>query len=661
MTAFLAFVLCVQVSAQVISTDVISGMPPTPADAPAAPAVDAPAAEAPAPKSAKKNRRRREKRAKETVVEPAPALAVVEPPPPPAPIVPVLEVMIPKEREFYPYLARSFTFGRTNPGAALTINGQSVQVLPSGAFFAMVPFSSGTFNLDFEAKFSGISISTRRVVQVASPTGPEPAPGEVLALEPSEDVEALPGELLVVRCKGAAGGEASFTVGKLARDVPMAPNAFAAGLYEGHVYLPRADKHEPVEVQCRVKGKGGGKAVGPGKVTVLDPLQTRTALTSGRVTALKAGETGFNLFLPAGVRLEATGRRGGMARVRLSETEEGWVDQKSLIYLAAGTPPPRAVIGRSITTKASDRAVRVMVSASERVAYEVRQTEEPLGFEVRFFNARQRFDRARFDSEDGLVRDIRGRQDSADVVRLSVDTKVAWGWGYAAGYDASGTFYLEIRRPPDLTRGANVLAGRRVVLDPGHGPEPSVVGPLGNAERELNLAIAGALEGLLLGQGAEVYMTRRSSDGPPLGERPWLAYEAKGDVFISIHNNGLPVTADPADAPRGFMHFYYHPQSRRLAEAVMAAYRERHPELPDEGLHWGDLAVCRGTYMPAILTESAYVILPEQEERLRRPDYQKRLAGTILAGLESYLKDYQRLQRRFRAERVAARVKPPKQ
>ncbi len=298
--------------------------------------------------------------------------------------------------------------------------------------------------------------------------------------------------------------------------------------------------------------------------------------------------------------------------------------------------------------------MRVVVTASERVAYEVSQTVEPLGFTVRFFNSNQRFDRTRFGEGDTLVRDVRWSQESGEVVRLDIDTRMQWGWGYAAGYDESGNFFLEIRRPPDLTRGDNVFAGRRIVVDPGHGPETSAVGPLGTTERDVNLAIGFALEGLLTSEGAEVYLTRRNVDGPALGERPWVAQEAKGDLFVSIHNNALPVTADPAEAPRGFMHFYYHPQSRRLAEAVTRAYRNRHPDLPDEGLRWGDLAVCRGTFMPAILTESAYVILPEQEDKLRNPVYQKRLAGTLLEGMRDYLKEYQRLQKRLPEERSAA-------
>lgn len=624
--------------------------------------VEAPA-EIRAGKAPRRSRKGKELSEKKTAVDeklgpPQPTVeAPVVPPPPPEPVVviPVLDVVWPKEKDAFPYVTRSFVFGKANSGAALTINGQTVQVLPSGAFFAMVPFSTGTFNLDFESKFSGVMVSTRRVVQVAPQFGPEPDPGTVLALAPSEDVEVRPGELLVVRCKGPTGGQATFSIGKAARDLAMPESTGTlAGLYEGQVYIPTWAKRDPLEVECKVKAKKGGKAKAAGKVTILDPLQTGVAVTTSRNTIVKSADAGYTIFLPAGVRLETLGKRGGSVRVRLTESLDGWIDAKLLAFQPAGSPPPRATVGRYISTKASDRSVRVVVSASERVAYEVSQTVEPLGFTVRFFNSNQRFDRTRFGEGDTVVRDVRWSQESGEVVKLDVDTRMQWGWGYAAGYDESGNFFLEIRRPPDLTRGDNVFAGRRIVIDPGHGPETSAVGPLGTTERDVNLAIGFALENLLTSEGAEAVLTRRNVDGPALGERPWIAQEAKGDLFVSIHNNALPVTADPAEAPRGYMHFYYHPQSRRLAEAVEGAYRKRHPDLPDEGLRWGDLAVCRGTFMPAILTESAYVILPEQEDKLRSPYYQKRLAGSLLEGMRDYLKDYQRLQKRLPEEKAAA-------
>ncbi|MDE2293228.1 MAG: hypothetical protein KGL53_14190, partial [Elusimicrobia bacterium] len=249
--------------------------------------------------------------------KPAPVSSIVivgpQPEPKPAPvaasthevIIPVLDVVWPVEADKFPYLTRSFTFGHTNPGAKLTVNGQPLQVRPSGAFFAMVPFSTGTFALDFQETFSGLTVSTSRVVEVAPRFGPQPEPGTVLALEPSEDAEMMPGELLTVRCKGAPGGEGTFSLGRIAKNLPMAESSTTApGLYEGQLYLPLTDRHDPQEVRCRVRGDGGGKATAPGKVTVLDPRQTRVAVVNVRQAIMKSEEGGYTYFPPKGTRVE---------------------------------------------------------------------------------------------------------------------------------------------------------------------------------------------------------------------------------------------------------------------------------------------------------------------------------------------------------------------
>ena len=87
--------------------------------------------------------------------------------------------------------------------------------------------------------------------------------------------------------------------------------------------------------------------------------------------------------------------------------------------------------------------------------------------------------------------------------------------------------------------------------------------------------------------------------------------------------------------------FYYHPHSRPLAEAVHRAYKKYVP-LPDEGLRYGNLLVARETQMPSILTESAYLILPQQEDMLLKDSFQLRCAKAMLEGVEKFLDSLRR-------------------
>ena len=59
--------------------------------------------------------------------------------------------------------------------------------------------------------------------------------------------------------------------------------------------------------------------------------------------------------------------------------------------------------------------------------------------------------------------------------------------------------------------------------------------------------------------------------------------------------------------------------------------------MPDEGLRYGDYRVVRLTWMPSILTESAYMIFPDQEELLNTAAFQDQLASTISEGILNFV------------------------
>lgn len=566
---------------------------------------------------------------------------------------PWVEVIWPKQAHVYPTLSKSFTFGHVTPGSTLVVNGTMIPVYESGAFFVMTPFSTGTFTLRYDVVWQGLFASTEVVVSVGPP--PRADMVEVTAQKPAVDREVRSGDLILVQCKAPTGLKGTFSIkGLAARDLPLVESS---GTYQGHYYVQPSDEGENLPVSCSFTTGffSSLRAEANGKITVTDPRQSRAAVITRKIAKIRSSPSGYTFFQPPGIKLEIVGRTGNLLHVRLSEHERGLISASSVNLLPKGTPPPRGLVGRWVNTIPEKDRVKIRMWATERVAYEVRHTIEPLGFEIRFFNAQQRFDRIRYDSQDPLVKEIRWTQESSEVMRLTVQTNIAWSWGFDSYYDEGGFFVLEIRRPPDLTRSKNVLAGRRVILDPGHGPWASATGPLGTTERDAVLAISEELERLLLEQGAETYMTRRSSGGPSLIDRPFHAWRELGDVYVSVHLNAFNVARDPYEIPRGYMNFYYHPQSRPLVDAVHASYQKRHPEMADEFVRWGDLYVNRQTYMPAILTESAYIILPEMEARIRTPEYRTRLAETMFEGLRDFYSTYRKMQLADPKEKAAAR------
>jgi N-acetylmuramoyl-L-alanine amidase len=67
--------------------------------------------------------------------------------------------------------------------------------------------------------------------------------------------------------------------------------------------------------------------------------------------------------------------------------------------------------------------------------------------------------------------------------------------------------------------------------------------------------------------------------------------------------------------------------------------------LRDLGVYWGDLAVTRMPWMPAILTEGAFMMIPSHEAALMNPAFQERYARGILQGVTTFLRDVGREER----------------
>jgi len=194
---------------------------------------------------------------------------------------------------------------------------------------------------------------------------------------------------------------------------------------------------------------------------------------------------------------------------------------------------------------------------------------------------------------------------------------------------------FEIRRPPAIDPAAP-LAGRRIAIDPGH-PGAGAHGPTGYYEGDANLGIARALARMVREAGGEPILIRDDSLPVGLYERTQRAIEAGGEVFVSIHNNALPDGVQPVGR-EGTSTYHYHPHSHDLAEAIhegmLASMRLR-----DLGVYWGDLAVTRMSWMPSVLTEGAFMMIPSHEAALKTPEFQALYAAGVLAGIESFLRE----------------------
>ena len=348
-------------------------------------------------------------------------------------------------------------------------------------------------------------------------------------------------------------------------------------------------------------------------------------LTVGR--ALPGGT--YHWFFPTGTQVPVTGRVGDDLRLRLAPGIEAWVPQAEAKPAPAGAGE-RVVVGSLTLSPAEDR-VALRVPLTRRVPFQV--VEDHRTLRLQLYGAVGDVNWIRYAPGDSLVRLVRWAQDGPGQVTLVVELERPV-WGYRARWDRNDLLF-EVRRPPALD-GGRPLRGRLIAVDPGH-PPAGATGPTGLREAEANLAIALEVQRMLEEAGARVLMTRTADVPLDLWPRVRMAEEAGADVLVSIHNNALPDGINPF-TNSGTSVYYNHPRSIGLARSIQDEL-VRHTRLRDLGVGRGDLALVRATWMPSVLTEGMFMILPEQEAALRSVEGRRLYARAVVEGLRRFLRD----------------------
>lgn len=565
----------------------------------------------------------------------------------------------------------NFIFGTVGRGGAtLVINGASVPVEANGAWLAFLPVpADGVYRL--EARAGGETASAeRRVRATGGRTAAAPVGIVASSITPRGSVTGYLGETVTVRFRGAPGGRARVVMPdgsayplaetrtteraegfqqdravaarqatEYAGSFPITRGLRASADSTPRFALPAGQRAEGTAYVELALGTQTLREPLPLDLGVLQPHETRVAVAAAARpggeaigTAVPGGNTPYNWFFPAGTRFTVTGERDGAYRVRLTDDLTVWVAAGDARLEPAGAPAVMGTVG-TVRVDPSPGWADVILSTSERLPFEVRSDGEG-EISIHVFGAQSRANWLHYGTEDPLVRRVTWRQEREDefVVRVRLG-EVAWGW--RSFWDENGRLVVRVRRPPRID-GARPLAGLRVAVDAGH-PPGGAIGPTGYTEAEANLGIGKHLVRMLREAGAEVLETRPDTAGVELGVRPLRAAEWDAHLLVSVHNNAFPDGVNPWEN-NGTSVFYNQPQSLGLARHV---HREllREFGLRDLGIARADLALVRSTWMPSILSETMFLMVPQQEAALRDPQVQERIARAHVRALEAFLRD----------------------
>ncbi|MCE5287497.1 MAG: N-acetylmuramoyl-L-alanine amidase [Pelosinus sp.] len=182
----------------------------------------------------------------------------------------------------------------------------------------------------------------------------------------------------------------------------------------------------------------------------------------------------------------------------------------------------------------------------------------------------------------------------------------------------------------------DVLQGKSIMIDPGHGGIDSGASGNGAIEKEITLAIAAKLEKIIAEHGGAATLTRNSDmdyytrgkggKRNDLLKRVALINNSGANLFVSIHCNAIRETG-----LFGAQVFYNNKlaDNKLLAEIMQQALKNFPPGNKRQAKQDLNILVLNATTIPGILVETGYITNANEAAQLRDESYQQRLAVQI--------------------------------
>lgn len=220
-----------------------------------------------------------------------------------------------------------------------------------------------------------------------------------------------------------------------------------------------------------------------------------------------------------------------------------------------------------------------------------------------------------------------------------------------------------------------------VAIDAGHGgKDTGALGAEGTQEKDIVLSIARKLEALLKAEsGIRPVLIRQGDEFIELRQRMELARKEHADLFISLHADAyFDAHAKGASVFTLSQHGASSEAARRLADRENAADRiggvalhdkdevlasvlldlaqdatleasdraaarilkalQKSNDLHQQAVQKAGFAVLKSPDVPSILVETAFISNPDEEQKLRSPEYQDQIANAITEGIRAHFK-----------------------
>ncbi|MBA4407538.1 hypothetical protein C0389_09710 [bacterium] len=542
---------------------------------------------------------------------------------------------------------------RTSYPSNAFINGDSVKIYKTGIFFKKIKLNEGLNKLKAEVKADNgeTAIYEDRVLFVKQ----DPLKTDsILAIndnpiEPAENITLLPEDYLTVSFNGTKSQKGFVEInlnGFLFECNRTDYSNFSQ--YKIQIPLKNFSKDQKYNIKLILKSSESNSNQSSVEKILKQNLLVRdysdfptlttisdNSILTFTLAPIRLGAPVRN-ELPKNVFLKSNGIIGENYRVRLSDTEEGYINREYVKEIPSSSAIPGYFIN-PIIGQPSDNADIVKIPYLENIPYDIYPDPAQKRIIINLYGVKTSSTWIIHRNNLRFIDEITWQQTSKETYKIYINLKTSKIWGYDLK-PVGKELIFRIKYPPVYSLESNLsLKGMKFSIEAGHGgSNTGAVGLSGLKEKEINLKLSQLLENQLKKYGADVLQVRDSDKDMSLIEKRDIVTKSDANIHISIHAN----SSEPENeflGTSGTSTFYNNPFWAKLAEKIY--YRMTELGLkPFGSVGSFNYRVTRMSDIPAILVEQAFMSHAEDEEKLIDDNFRQQMAEKIYNGIIDYLK-----------------------